>query len=66
MRLKLIQLLIKLMIEAYVRPQKISKAELQVTFFFFKKKKVLLPNLTKNSTSDSTDILDKPLPVRSL
>ena len=33
---------------------------------FFKKKKKLLSNLTKSSTSDSIDILDKPLSARSL
>ena len=40
MRLKLIQLLIKLMTETYVRPQKISKTELLVTFFYLKKSAV--------------------------
>ena len=52
------------MTEAYVRPQKISKTELLVTVFFLKKKE-LLTNFTKSFTPDSTDILDKPPPVRS-
>ena len=45
------------------RTSKISKAEVLVTNFEVLK---LLTSLTKSSISDSTDVLDTPLPVRSL
>ena len=45
------------------RTSKISNTELLMTVFRVLK---LLTNLTKSSNLDSTDVLDKPLPVRSL
>ena len=43
------------------RTSRISKSELLMTIF-----KKLLTSFTKNSTSDFTDVPDKPLLVRSL